>query len=71
MQKENLSKKATKLKQILKEFFNKNIKTVDVNFANRMKYVAHLEFKVKDLLASVLNFVKVSQGTTFNCLFLL
>ena len=64
MQKENLSKQATKIKQILKEFFNKNIKTVDVNFQNRMKYVVHLEFKVKDLLASVMNFVKVSQGNS-------
>ena len=63
MQKENLTKQATKIKQILKEFFNKNIKTVDINFQNRMKYVSQLEFKVKDLLGSVMNFVKISQGS--------
>ena len=60
LQKDNLTKNLTKLKQKTKEFFNKSIKTVDINFVNRMKYVAHLEYKVKDLLASVMNFIKIS-----------
>lgn len=54
----------TKLKQVLKEFWDKKIKTVDVNYENRLKYVNHLELKVKDIFSSVQNFVRTTQGNT-------